>query len=284
MNISDWLALAQESLKNVSSSFRLDTEIILSHTLGKPRTWILTHPNVEISPEILTIAEGLLSRAKASEPIPYIIGHWEFYGLDFLVSKDVLIPRPETELIVDQALGWLHSHPDQKRVADIGTGCGCIAISLAKALPRLEIFATDITKSALEIALQNCIKHQAKNIKFRNFDLIGNQDFHFDVICANLPYIPTSTLDTLVVSQFEPRSALDGGKDGLREISRLLDAVHNNKPLPSLILCEIEASQKQSALEISQRFMPSSKVTVLRDLAGMDRLLRIECENENAYH
>ncbi len=284
MNISDWLVFAQESLKHVSASFRLDTEIMLSHILGKPRTWILTHLNVELSPEILSIAEGLLSRAKASEPIPYIIGHWEFYGLDFIISKDVLIPRPETELIVDQALSWLHTHPDQKRVADIGTGSGCIAISLAKALPRLEIIATDISKPALDIALQNSIKHKVKNIEFKGFDLIGNQDFHFDVICANLPYIPTTTLDTLVVSRFEPRSALDGGKDGLREISRLLDAVQNIKLLPSLILCEIEASQKQAVLEISHRFPPNTKAAVLKDLAGKDRLLRIECENENARH
>lgn len=284
MNISDWLVLAQESLKDVSSTSRLDAELLLGHALGKARTWMLTHSNVEISPEIRTIAEGLLSKAIKTEPVPYIIGHWEFYGLDFSVSEDVLIPRPETELIVEQALDWLHANPDRRRVADIGTGCGCIAITLAKVLPQLEIIATDNSKSALEIAILNSIKHQVKNIEFINVDLLGNQDFHFDVICANLPYIPSSKLSTLVVSRFEPRLALDGGKDGLREISRFLDTVHHSIPLPSLILCEIEASQKQSVLELTHNFLPKAKTIVLQDLAGMDRLLKIEHENENTCH
>jgi release factor glutamine methyltransferase len=284
MNISDWLVLAQESLKDVSISSRLDAEILLSHALGKSRTWMLTHSHVELSPKIRTNAEGLLSKAMKSEPVPYIIGHWEFYGLDFVVSKEVLIPRPETELVVEQALDWLRAHPDRRQVADIGTGCGCIAITLAKVLPQLEIIATDISKSALEIAILNSTKHHVKNIEFKNVDFLGNQGFHFDVLCANLPYIPSTKLSTLAVSRFEPRVALDGGKDGLRELSRFLDTVHHRIPLPSLILCEIEASQKQSVLELSHHFLPKAKAIVLQDLAGMDRLLRIEHEYENTRH
>jgi release factor glutamine methyltransferase len=284
MNISDWLVLAQESLKDVSISSRLDAEILLSHALGQSRTWMLTHSHVELSSKFRTNAEGLLSKAMKSEPVPYIIGHWEFYGLDFVVSKEVLIPRPETELVVEQALDWLRAHPDRRQVADIGTGCGCIAITLAKVLPQLEIIATDISKSALEIAILNCTKHHVKNIEFKNVDFLGNQGFHFDVLCANLPYIPSTKLSTLAVSRFEPRVALDGGKDGLRELSRFLDTVHHRIPLPSLILCEIEASQKQSVLELSHHFLPKAKAIVLQDLAGMDRLLRIEHEYENTRH
>jgi release factor glutamine methyltransferase len=282
MNISHWLVLAQRSLKDASSTSRLDAELLLSQALEKPRTWILTHPNFELSPATQIIADGLLSRAVKSEPIPYILGHWEFYGLDFLVSKDVLIPRPETESIVEQALIWLHAHPNQKRVADIGTGCGCIAIALVKNVPSLEIVATDISESALDVAVQNSKKHQVKNIEYKNIDLIGEDGLHFDLICANLPYIPSSTLDALTVSRFEPRLALDGGKDGLREISRLLKRAPHLVSSQSLILCEIEASQKQAVLDLSQKFLPKANATVLQDLARRDRLLRIELGNENA--
>ncbi len=282
MNILDWLIHAQQHLKDVSSSPRLDVELLLSHVLGKPRTWVLTHPEFELPNTAWTNAEALLARAKLSEPIPYILGHWEFYGMDFLVSPDVLIPRPETELIVEHALMWLKAHPDRKRVADVGTGCGCIAITLATHLPNLEIVATDISKPALETAQKNSTKYKIRNIDLKNIDLLGNGDNRFDVICANLPYIPSSILKTLTVSHFEPKLALDGGRDGLREIIRLLEKAPHLVSSHALILCEIEASQKQAVLELSHKLLPFANATMLPDLSGKDRLLRIELDYENA--
>ncbi len=225
--------------------------------------------------------ETCAARRENGEPLPYILGHWEFYGLDFLVTPAVLIPRPETELLVEHALDWLRHHPACHRVADIGTGSGCIAIALATTIPDLQVFATDLSPQALEVARQNVAHHGvSERITFVQADLLELPDeFHsrlFDLIAANLPYIPRPTLGDLPVSRFEPILALDGGDDGLDLIRRLVHKAGDHLSPHGCLLLEIEASQGEKAIALAQDAFPQARVTVIPDLAGHDRLVLVE--------
>ncbi len=145
--------------------------------------------------------DNSLARLELGESFPYVLGHWEFFGLDFEVTPDVLIPRPETELLVEKAIAWLQESPVRRRVADVGTGSGAIAVSIAVNVPDARVLATDISHKALEVARKNAIKFDVSNqIDFVQCDLLPPHiaslatELHFDLICANLPYIPTATL------------------------------------------------------------------------------------------
>jgi release factor glutamine methyltransferase len=258
----------------------LDGQVLLAHILGRSRTWLLAHPKFELSQLQISRFEDTLSQIQANIPLPYILGHWEFYGLDFSINPAVLIPRPETELLVDEALSWFRAHPDRRCAADIGTGSGCIAISLAKHSPNLKLIATDISVKALEVARANAQKHNLeKRIEFINSDLLPPLSGHharWDLICANLPYIPTHTLHTLPVYGREPTLALDGGLDGLNSIRKLLLDVPKCLEPGGLLLLEIDSSQGGSALALSQKAFPQGSVHLLKDLAGHARLIRIE--------
>jgi len=255
--------------------------VLLAHILQKPRTWVLAHPEVELTAAQQYELERSTARRQQGEPLPYILGHWEFYGLDFLVSPAVLIPRPETELLIERALEWLHVHTGCRLVADIGTGSGCIAITLAKHIPDLQVTATDLSPQALEIAQQNAVRHRvAKQITFIQADLLALPGMlptqPFDLIAANLPYIPSAPLAELPVSHFEPGLALDGGEDGLNLIRRLLHQATAYLSPHCCLLLEIEAGQGEAARNLAQAVFPQGKVTVLADLAEHDRLVTVE--------
>ncbi len=246
-------------------------------------------------------------RLEAGEPLPYLLGHWEFFGLDFIVTPAVLIPRPETELMVEQALRWLQARFGTRdvsacRVVDVGCGSGCVAIALAanfRGLPRatsrgLHVTAVDLSPQALEVARRNVERHAlAGRVTLVQADMLPPQPPVFDLICANLPYIPSAKLDDLSVARWEPRSALDGGPDGLALIRRLLqqaaERLAERSPAPvfgaggGLLLLEIELSQGMAvALLARQAFSRweeqggNVQVDVLPDLAGLDRLVRVE--------
>ncbi len=253
--------------------------MLLAHVLDKPRAWILAHPEASLTSEQQQRLEQATERLQSGEPLPYILGHWEFFGLDFIVAPAVLIPRPETELLVEHALDWLRSHPAARLAADIGTGSGCIAIGLAAHCPHLHVLATDLSTSALEIARQNALKHSlAERIDLIQADLIDPsivERSRVDLIVANLPYIPTETLPKLAVYQKEPTLALDGGVDGLDLVRRLLKQAPACLAPGGLMLLEIEHRQGPSVKELAQAAFPHARVAVLQDLAGHDRVVRI---------
>src|SRR5512143_2162838 len=145
-------------LSTVSESPQLDAQVLLAYVLDKPRTWVLAHPDSAPEPEAALKLEPMLRRLEQGEPLPYVLGHQEFFGLDFELTPDVLIPRPETELLVEKALAWLEAAPERRTVADVGTGSGCIAVSLATRLPDLHVLATDISMAALRVARRNAQK------------------------------------------------------------------------------------------------------------------------------
>ncbi len=214
----------------------------------------------------------------SGEPLAYLIGHWSFFGLDFIVNPSVLIPRPETELLVENALTWLHANPSQRSMAEIGTGSGCISISLSKQIPNLQIYATDISFAALNIAKQNILQHSLNNILLIQSNLLDCISKKFDLICANLPYIPSLSIQRLPLSKYEPIKALDGGKDGLFYIRNFLRVAQGYLSGKSMLLMEIESTQKNAILEIATLFFRDTSIQVMDDLAHLPRLLIVQIE------
>jgi len=251
--------------------------ILLAHVLQKPKTWVLAHPETHLNPDQKAHLERLVRRLQAGEPLPYLTGKQAFFGLDFAVSPAVLIPRPETELLVEQALRWLDAHPEAKTVLDVGTGSGCIAITLATRKPWLRITASDLSPEALEIARQNAETLQVKDqIIFEQSDLLPPGDQSFELVCANLPYIPSAKLEQVNTLGFEPTLALDGGEDGLSLIRRLLEQLPPRLNRPGLVLLETEATLGAQTLALAKKAFPQADLRLLQDLAGLDRLVRVE--------
>ena len=280
--VSDFLKQAESQFTSVSDSPGLDAQVLLAHILDKPRTWLLTHHETRLTQSQLASVKKTLSRFEAGEPLPYVLGHWEFFGLDLELTPDVLIPRPETELLVERAIKWLNDAPDRRTVADIGTGSGCISIAIAKNVPDVKIIATDISLPALEIAYRNVRKHSVENhIAFVQCDLLPSHpyslptDMHFDLICANLPYIPTKTLHGLDIYKREPTLALNGGADGLDIVRQLLKVAPEWMAPNGMILLEIEASQGMSAVSLAYDAFDRAEIHLHQDLAGHDRLVEI---------
>jgi release factor glutamine methyltransferase len=275
--LGDYLASISDKLKPFSDTPSMDASVLLAGLLGKPRAWVIAHPEASLISAERAVLENALKRLEGGEPLPYILGHWEFYGLDFLLNPATLIPRPETELLVEQALEWLKDHPDRRRIADVGTGSGCIAISLACHLPDLQIIATDISGLALQAALANARRHGVSGpITFIQGNLLDGVAAQFDLICANLPYIPAETLRSLPVYNREPDLALDGGADGLDLIQELLRMAPQRLAQGGRLLMEIEASQASIVSFLAREVFAEQGVSVLKDSAGKERLLVVD--------
>jgi release factor glutamine methyltransferase len=188
----------------------------------------------------------------------------------------VLIPRPETELLVEKAIAWLKENPSARSMAEVGIGSGCISITLAKSFYDLNIIATDISFQALQIAKKNIDYYSLFNISLIESDLLGCLDKKFDLICANLPYIPTQDLKSLSVGRYEPLIALDGGVDGLIHIKRLLEISSKFLTQNSILLMEIESTKFREVERISRQFFSDGSIQICNDLAGKPRLLMVQ--------
>lgn len=251
--------------------------VLLAHVLQRPKTWLLAHPEVHLSKAQSEQLEGLLQRLEAGEPLPYLIGKQEFFGLEFEVDPSVLIPRPETELLVETALTWLQANPSSRKGIDIGTGSGCIAISLVNNCPDLKMLATDVSGTALNVAQKNAKKHNtADRIKFVHCNLLSDDLQPVDLVCANLPYIPSKKLVEVNSLQWEPSLALDGGESGLDLINELLQKAPAFVNKPGLVLLEIEASLSAQTLELARSYFPEAEISLHQDLSQRDRMIRIE--------
>ena len=255
----------------------LDIQVLLAHIMGKSRTWILAHPDTHLSKQQEEHLQDSIKRLENGEPLPYILGHWEFYGLDFKITSDVLIPRPETELLVDQALCWIREDPSRGWALDIGTGSGCIAITLAVNTPNLLILASDISLPALKITQQNAHRHSVTKQVFPiAANLFPPTDKRFNLICANLPYIPTNRLLELKIYGKEPNIALNGGAHGLDFIMKIIQTAPNYLHDGGIMLLEIDQSQGNIIKQEAEKTFPSALVSVLPDLAGKERLVYIQ--------
>jgi release factor glutamine methyltransferase len=269
-------------LTSISDTPALDASVLIAHIINKPRTWVMAHPELSLTVEQQKELDDSLARLERGESFPYVLGHWEFFGLDFEVTPDVLIPRPETELLVEKAIAWLQESPLRRTIADVGTGSGAIAVSIAVNVPDARVLATDISHQTLEVARKNAIKfgliHQ---IDFVQCDLLPPHieslptELHFDLICANLPYIPTATLYKLSIFGREPTLALDGGADGLDIIRHLLNIAPEWLAPNGMILLEIESTRGIQALNLACDLFSEARIHLHQDLAGQDRLLEI---------
>jgi release factor glutamine methyltransferase len=275
--ISETLTDLRQRLTQVSQSPDLDSQVLLAHVLDKSRAWILAHPENSLTNEEILALEAAATRLETGTPLPYVLGQWEFFGLKFRITPETLIPRPETELLVENALTWLNQHPRCRLALDVGTGSGCIAIALASRIPDLKIIATDKSFSALDVARVNALQlGTLQQVEFLQANLMPPVKSKFNLICANLPYIPTSTLHTLKVYGKEPELALDGGKDGLDLIRSLIYLAAYSVSPGGLILLEIESSQGGIGSSLAKTVFPDAHIRILPDLAGLDRLLRIQ--------
>jgi release factor glutamine methyltransferase len=278
-NIQSLLEGITKRIEPVSDSAFLDAQVLLGRLINRPRTWVAAHGDFDLSPEQIDTLDKMVTRLVNGEPLPYVLGQWEFFGLEFLITPDVLIPRPETELLVEKAIAWLKAHPSKRRAIDVGTGSSCIAVALAVNIPDLIVTATDLSSATLKVARQNGERFRvADRIHYIECDLLpGNlQPSTFNLIVSNPPYIPTSTLKGLPVYGKEPSLALDGGADGMQIIRRLLALAPGALDREALILFEIEATLGRAALQLSGKSFPSAKITLEKDLSGLDRLIAIE--------
>lgn len=277
LNVGNWLNQARARLHGLSDHAGLEAQVLLGHVLGQSRAWLLAHPEEMVPPHAGERFSGLLERLAAGEPLPYLTGQQEFFGLTFTVSPEVLIPRPETELMVEQALAWMSVHPERRWAADVGTGSGCIAVALAVHTPNLTVTAVDRSFAALKIARDNAKRHRVNpQVHWVQSDLLTAVNGSFDLVCANLPYIPTETLEDLPVARHEPRLALAGGPQGTDFLAALLADAPRRLAAGGLLLLEIEARQGACVIELARSVLGDAEITLLQDLAGHDRLVRIE--------
>jgi len=261
-------ALADNRIDDAS----LEAEILLRHALEINRVQLYSDLECDIIPSDEEALKELLERRIQGEPSAYITGHREFYGLDFRVDRNVLIPRPETEMLVEKAISLASSHPISS-IADIGTGCGAIAISLALNLPTVTIYATDVSASALGIARANCKKHGVTDrIVLLEGDMLEPLPEPVDIIIANLPYVRESDMPPGGRLSFEPALALNGGEDGLDGIRALCHQAFNKLRSNGFILLEMGQGQAEAVTTLFQEIFPSSRIEVENDLAGIERI------------
>lgn len=259
---------------------RLDAEVLLAHCLNVERPKLYLCPGRPLKEEEEALWRSVLQRRLMRQPVAYITGWREFFGLRFRVDRRVFIPRPESEHLVEEALRQARQR-GLRTIADIGTGCGCVGISLAKHLRGLLVYIADISSEALEVAAVNARQHGVDGcVVALCGDLLEPLPEAVDMIVGNLPYIPSEDCHALPpeVQLWEPRLALDGGQDGLGAIRLLLSGVDVHLRPGGVVLLEIGAEQGPAASALAAQILPGSRVRILPDYAGHDRVLVVESE------
>jgi len=260
---------------------RAEAELLVGHVLSMSRAQLYTAPERKLTPAETEQLAGLVRRRLDREPAPYILGHCRFCDIDFHVDRRALVPRPETELLVEKAVEIarrLHDPGQHISIADIGTGCGAIAVSLALALPEAGVYATDISASALQVATRNCRQHGVDDrVQLLAGNLLEPLPHPVDMIVANLPYIRSADFAALSpeIRDYEPMMALDGGEDGLGLIREMLEQVPPKLNNRGCFLLEIGAGQAGATTSLVDAHFPHADVELLPDLAGIPRVVTV---------
>jgi release factor glutamine methyltransferase len=250
----------------------LEAELLLEHALKISRVQLYLDLEHELTPQQEQNFWRLVERRLNGEPTAYITGNRQFYGLDFYVDHAVLIPRPESELLVEKAIELEQNH-HLPTIADIGTGCGAIAISLALGLPQAKIYATDISAAALEVALVNCQKHGVTGrVRLLQGDMLEPLFEPVDLIIANLPYVKKSELNSM---SFEPRLALDGGAEGTERICHLCRQANSKLSPGGHLLLEMGQGQRVAITSLLESLFPDGEIEVTADLSGIERVVHL---------
>ncbi len=282
MRVRDALYHARQTLASSGiEEAPLEAELLLMHSLGATRVQRYLQLEEEFPAYQSALLDDLLKRRLRHEPLAYIVGHKEFYGLDFLVDSRVLIPRPETELLVEGALAFAKHRFERGTcsIADIGTGSGAIAVALAVHLPQARVYATDISAEALAVAESNARRHGVRErITFLEGDLLEPLPQAVDIIAANLPYV--RVFDLMMVGPeirlYQPLVALEGGWEGLDSIERLLATAGEKLRPEGALFLEISYEQGEAVSSLAQRFFPSAHLRLVNDPAGDPRMLTVE--------
>ncbi len=275
MNYHEILKVGEKFLKNSKiRNANLDTELILSKTINKKREEILLNIKKNIKNTDIIKFKNDLVRRKQKEPLAYILGYKHFWRYKFLTNKSVLIPRPDTELLVEEALKRI-PHNKSKKILDIGTGSGCIIISLQKERPKCVSTALDISLKAINVAKNNAKLHQLENkINFINIDIDKYKSYNYDLIISNPPYISDIELRRLDdgIKFHEPKLALSGGSDGLREIKKVIIKSKKLLKINGKLIIEIGYKQKNQSMKIlNENGFYVNKVS--KDISGIDRCI-----------
>lgn len=275
MTVAECLAyLGRELADGGVTDARIEAEVLLRHALGVDRGGLYTNLRQRLPAPDEDTANLLLGRRLAGEPLAYLVGHREFYGLDFIVEPGVLIPRQETELLVDTALELAAGRDEEEvRIADVGTGSGAIAVAIATQLPRARVYATDVSEAALRVAAANVRRHGVSGtVSLCSGDLLAALPEAVDVIVSNPPYISTARMGVLAAEiRREPARALDGGEDGLSLTRRLLEEAPDRLRRGGSLVVEIDAEQLDDVRWAAAVAMPGATVSFRRDLMALPR-------------
>lgn len=282
MTIRQAAAFGAQKLKQAKiPSAILDAEVLLSYVLKKDKEFIFINPEFKLNQAQAKKYKWLIKRRAKFEPVAYLTGQKEFYGLNFLVNKNVLIPRPETELLVEEAINLvkkseIFNAQSKIVIADIGTGSGAIAIALKKYLPKTKIIATELSPSALNVAQKNATRNKVA-IKFIKTDLLNGLKDQIDLIAANLPYVPTAEKKIKNIFsaslKYEPAQALYSGPYGLKAYEKLFGQIRSLKNKPKVLVCEIGSTFVAKTKTLAKKYFPSAKITLKKDLCGKNRLM-----------
>jgi len=277
MNISDAIALGGDALRQASiAEPEREVNLLLRHSLKRDAAFIYAHPEYRLDAVESILFKAVLKRRVAGEPFQYISGVQEFYGHEFKVTPDVLIPRPETEILVEAAIKELDHKADAK-FCEIGVGSGCIAISILKAVPSAVAVAVDISKAAIDVARMNADSHDVLDrLSLKESDVFSNvSEFEFDLIVSNPPYVTLPDIETLQkeVREFEPRTALVGGQDGLDIIRTLVSEAPKYLRPKGMLLIEIGWDQSDRVREMFEN-RTWHDLMLLDDLQGIPRIVQ----------
>jgi release factor glutamine methyltransferase len=263
-----------------------EAELLLGHVLGMSRTGLYTEPEKMLTSAETERLRHVVRRRLDREPAAYILGHCEFCGADFYVESHTLIPRPETELLVEEAVqlaGRISCQGEQITIADVGTGCGAIAISLALALPQAKIYATDISPTALKVAEVNCRRHGVNGqVELLQGNLLEPVPQAVDLIVANLPYVKDCEFVDLIpeIRAYEPTIALAGGRDGLDKIREMLEQLRGKGDVHlggrlACVLLEIGQGQGDMVISLTNEYFPEASIELIPDMGGVERVAKV---------
>jgi release factor glutamine methyltransferase len=285
LTVKTALEQGRRSLEPVSETPVLDAQLLLMRARGVTRAWLLAHPEAGLPANGSEGYRKSLARCTAGEALPHVLGWWEFFGRRFHLDHNVLIPRPETEHLVGHALQRLAARADLRRVLDIGTGCGCIIISLALEFSGRDYNASDLSLPALRVGQRNLTEYRLDGaVHLIQADLLTGLRGPFDLITANLPYIPSAVLDELAVAEREPRLALDGGSDGLDPLRRLATGLRRSLRPGGELLLELDPDQMAVAETVLRSAIRLEHVEIQRDLAGKQRVLHVRRDPADGIH
>ncbi|MBI4252859.1 peptide chain release factor N(5)-glutamine methyltransferase [Candidatus Uhrbacteria bacterium] len=274
---------ARLSLADIDS-WQLDAELIIAHALGVDRVFLLAHGDEDVATTKAKLIEQFVQKRLRRVPLAYVLGHKEFFGIDFIVNKYTLIPRPETELLVQAVIDYCRAHPYKQSIVELGIGSGCVLLSIVKNCPQLiYVMGIDRVKRAIEVAKENAkTMGLLEKITFKRSDMWQQltKEFQYDLVVANLPYLSAHELSAARADcpelSYEPQIALLGGTDGLLFFEKLFQRAHRHLRSGAAIFLEIGALQGESVTALAKKYLPTGEVTIMKDDCARDRVIMIQ--------